>query len=437
MFYRLIIIMFVAGSINLHAANNAEKKGYLDKTYHISASGNLNLSSTYSDIEIFTWDRNEVKITGELTYESVNEEDARKLLDAFKNSIEAKTSNNSLELTSNLFEWTIKRIWFKSNVVMTLNNGYEMPPGAKIKTSYKLWIPESLSVTLNSKYGSVNMANIKGNVNLTLQKVDLKMGDYGSYGAFDMGFSTATIGNGGSSVFKLSNSKVNVAAIGHTTIDTHYSTINIKEALDVQVNSSNDSFVFGSLNNINTKARYSTFIIEDDAENSKFDLYNTNIFSKDFKSMEVSAQFSKFNVKNIGSITILSSYSNRFETSTVNTITCKNSKHDKFRLGQVFISAEFNEAQDSEVNIIKTGPSFKLFSGNFKDGGIYIKLDPAIQFVLNYQSTHGNIDIQTDRLKSIIIPDKNNPTKTFEGSTDSNAKCNIKFTAYSTAVKIE
>ena len=430
--------MFVAGSTNLYGVNNAEKKDYVEKTYRILASGSLSLSSENSDVEIFTWDQDKVKITGEITYENVNEEDARKLVDAFKNCIEAKALDNSLELTTNLYKWTIKKwTWFKSNVVMKLNNGYEIPPGAKIRTTYKLWIPKKLSVTLNSEFGSVNIADIKGKVNLTLNKVDLKMGDYGDHGAFDMKFSTATIGNGGSSVFSLSNSKINVAAIGNTTIDAHYSTINIKKALNVQVKSSSDSFVFGSLNNINATARYSTFNIEDDAENSKFDVYNTNIFGKDFKSMEISATFSKFNTGNIGSVTMLSSYSNRFESSTINTITCKDSRYDKFRLGQVSISAEFNEAQYSEVNIINTGPSFNLFSGNFKDGGIYIKLDPTIQYTLNYQSTYGNIDIQTDRFKSRILSDKNNPKATFEGATDSNAKCNIGFTIHSTTVKIE
>ena len=446
-FYSLIIILSIIGSINLHALSQPEK--YIEKTYSISPSGSITLSSAYSEIEIFTWDQNSVKVSAELIYDGKYDEDVRKLLNVFKNSLNAEPSDNSLSLDLRLIK-SSSSTWLKRKTILTNGDEISISP-SKIKTKYKLWMP-------------------KLSVDFILNNVTLQMGNYGSRGSFNMRYSTATIGDGGSSVFNLNNTEIRIGAIGKTTINARYSIINIKEALDVQVESNNDSFVFGSLNNIGInarystinikkaldayidsnndsfvfgnlnnieiKAKYSTFRFEDNGNNSKFDVNNATISGKDFKSMEISARYSKFNLGNIGDMTVLSSHSTNFDASRVNTITCKDSKYDKFRLGLVSASAKFN-GYNSEVNIANTSPSFLSFSGDFRYGSFLLKLDASISVALNYQSTYGEFKFAPDRFRQITKSEKSGSSTLFEGSTDSNTKCSVRITAYNAKGEIK
>jgi len=448
LFYSLIIIVYVTGSMNLHAQSQSEK--YIERTYSISALGSITLSSAYSEIEIFTWDQNSVKVTGELIYDGRYDEDVRKLLNAFKNSLDAKSSDNSLSLNLQLIK-SSSSTWLSRRTTILINEDKISISPEKIKTKYKLWMP-------------------KLSVNFILSNVHLQMGNYGDRGSFEMRYSTATVGDGGSSVFNLNNTDLRIGTIGKATINARYSKVNIKEALDVQVDSNNDSFVFGSLNNIEIKARYSkidikkaldvhidsnndsfvfgslndisaiakysTFLFENNGNNSKFDLNNTTVSGKDFKTMQISAKYSKFNLGNIAEVTVLSSHSSSFDFSSVNTIVCRDSKYDKFRLARVSASAEF-DGYNSEVNIVNTAPSFHSFSGNFRYGSFHLKLDPSISVALNYQSTYGNIDFASGRFRQITKSEKKGSTTIFEGSTDTNAKCNIRITVHDTKGNIK
>ena len=439
--------MSVMGSINSYAQGQPEK--HIERTYSISTLGNITLSSAYSEIEIFTWDQNSVKVTGELIYDGKYDVDVQKLLNVFKNSFDAESSNNSLTLNLRLIK-SSSETWFKRTTILTNGDKISISP-KKIKTKYKLWMPRL-------------------SVNFILSNVNLQMGNYGDRGSFEMRYSTATIGDGGSSVFNLNNTDLRIGTIGKAAINARYSKVNIKEALDVQVDSNNDSFVFGSLNNIEIKtryskidikkaldvqvdsnndsfvfgslndisaiAKYSTFLFEDNGNYSKFDVNNTDISVKDFKTMQISAKYSNFNLGNIGEVTVLSSHSSTFDFSSVNTIVCRGSKYDKFRLGRVSASAEF-DGYNSEVNIVNTAPSFRYFSGDLKYGSFLLKLDPSISVALNCQSTYGEINFARNRFRQITKSEKSGSITVFEGSTDSNPKCSIRITAYNTKGEIK
>ncbi|MDR0794623.1 MAG: hypothetical protein LBE79_00985 [Tannerella sp.] len=436
----LVILLFAGLSINTVAAQTT-KKETVTKVYDISQSGNLDLSSHRSQIEILTWDRNEVKVTGELTYEDDgNKEDIAKLLNAFKSMNAESSSRNILKLNLNLIKSSSNnvRIFGRPEITTILYNDEKTTIDAnKINVDYTIWIPATLAVKVDSRFGKLKMASIKGNVNFTLHNNGLEMGDFGESGIFDIRFSSVNIGSGGALKVNAHNSTVNAGEVKNATIDARFSQFNIAKAHDVTIDFNNGTAVFGMLNDINATARFSTIRIESNAGKSKFDFNNSDLFGKNFQTMELSCRFSKFNATDIGDIKINSSHNSNFDFNTVNTFSCRESRFSTFNVEEIVANASFPEANNTSVTIKRTSASFTGFSGNFRFGTVNLKLHPSVEYNLNYKGTFGQLNnISADKFKTKFVSDKSGSTTTIQG-TNAGAKCNIEIAASNTTCKIE
>ena len=445
----IVILLFAGLSISTVAAQTT-KTEQVTKVYEITPTGSLHfISGSRSNVEILTWDRNEVKVVGELTYGGIdNKEDLDKLLNAFKN-MDAQSSKDALKLNLNLIVSSMFKsggVFKKGESLIVLSNGDKITSFTSfgvqnnIETTYTIWIPATLSVKAESKFGKLKMASIKGNVDFTLRNNDLVMGDFGESGVFEIGFSKATIGSGGMSKFNVYNSEVNAAELKNATIDARFSKFNIVKANDVSLTSyNNNSVVFGMLNNIDASARFSTIRIENNAGKASFDFQNSKLFGGNFQSMEISsARFSEFSAADVvGETKINLSNNSKYNFATVNTFSCKQSRFDAFKFDQIIVAASFPETNNTRIDIQGTSASFSGFSGNFRFGTVNLKLNPNVVYNLNYDGTYGRLDgVSPDKFKTKFISDKSNTKSTVQG-LNAGAKCNIELVTQHTTCNIE
>ena len=435
------VILFLAG-LSIHSVSaQTTKKEQVTKVYNIAPTEMFSLTSGRSEIEILTWDKNEIKITGDLTYkDEVNKEDIEKLLKAFKN-LNVETSKNVLKLNLDLIKSSVHNInpFRKSRITTTLHNGDEISLDAKnIKTVYTIWIPETLTVQANVKFGKLKMASIKGNVDFSLHNSDLEMKDFGESGTFEMRFSKATMGSGGMSKFEVYNSEITTTDLKNVVIESRFSKINVAKADDVSIELYNGSCVFGKLNNITASVRFSDIHIKNKADKAKFNFDNSKLFGENFQFMEISeARFSEIKADDIGDTKIISSHNSTYHFTKVNTIACQESRFSKFTINEVVVNASFPYTHNSDINIISTSDSLNRFSGNFKFSTINLKLHPNLAYHLNYDATFGSVNIPTGKFKAKLISDKSDSKTTIHGSTSNDAKCTIDLVASNTNCKIE
>ena len=92
---------------------------------------------------------------------------------------------------------------------------------------------------------------------------------------------------------------------------------------------------------------------------------------------------------------------------------------------------------NTNINISRTSASFNGFSGNFRFGQIYLKVNPSVEYNLKYDGTFGLLDIPADRFNHRLISDKSGSKTTVQGSTAANAKCNIELVTNNITCKIE
>ena len=353
-FYRyVVILLFAVLTTNIVVAQTTRT----ENVYVMNPTGSLHIISGKSNLEIMTWDRNEVKIVGELTYrENDNKEDITKLLNAFKN-IKDESSKDVLKLNLNPIIGMVgvsQKSFFKSKpeFMTVLNNGDKISKidDNNVKIVYTIWIPAILE-----------------NVNLMLHSCE-----------------------------------VNAAELKNVTVD----------------------------------AKFSTIRIEKNVGNAKFDFYSSKLFGKNFQTLEISARFSEFNIADISEPKINLSYKNKFNFATVNTFRCQESKFDTFTFNEIVASVSFPDAYQTNIDIRETSASFNSFSGNFRFGSINLKIHPNVEFNLNYNGTHGRMNVSPDKFKTRFISDQNSSKTTIQG-LNAGAKCNIELVTQHTTCKIE
>ena len=418
---------------NVFSKNQNEKKDSFEKTFTVSPTGDFSLNMYDSDLEIMVWDKNEVKVFGEIIFNGGDKEDEDKLIKAFRN-IEVNSSSNSLDINTEFIKSQVQVMGLSTKITLKTGDKISIE---KVKTNYKVWIPANLAFSLKSKYNKIKIDNLKGDVKLNLYDVDIVMGNFGSTGNFDMKYSKANIGNGGNTTFIIYDTDIDAGELGNVKVDAKYSKVIIKKTNDLNVVSYDDDYVIGQATKIIADAKYSTFRINGDAGDSKFDLYDSDVFGKNFKSIAFSAKYSDLRVGDIGELTIPSSYDNNYYLGVVGSLTCKESKYDMFRVDGANGFLDFPNTYDADIYVKNSSADFKGLSGKFTYGKVYLKLDNSQQFSLNFSSTYGNIAFPADKFKIKSLSDKTDSKRIFEGSTASDAKCNIKFTSYDTNFTIE
>ena len=468
--FKSVVILLLAGWSMIVVSAQTEKKEIVTKVYEINPSGSLQIISSRSNIKILTWDKNEVKVVGELTYEGIeNQEDIDKILNAFKN-MNVESSKDLLMINLSLIPVKIA-LTNKNSLFFNRDKSSSIIPNYIIPT-YTIWIPETLSVIVDSKYEKLEMASIKGNVNFTMDNSKLEMGDFGESGIFEIKYSNVSIGNGGASKFNLFNSIVNAAELKSMTIDSKYSKFNISKTDDVSLKSFNDTFVFGILNEIDASANYSTVRMESHVEKSKFEFFNSKLYGKNFKTMEISAKFSEFHITDagkssfvfqnsklfggnfqsmeissarfsefsvadvVGETKINLSNNSKFNFATVNTFSCQQSRFDTFKFDEIITDVSFPDANNTKVDIHGTSASFSGFSGNFTFGNVNMKINPNIEYNLYYDGTYGRINVSSDKFKKRFVYNEY-PSKTDIKGLNTDAKCNVEIVAHSTTCTIE
>ncbi|HAF27596.1 MAG TPA: hypothetical protein DCG75_00975 [Bacteroidales bacterium] len=424
-----LISLFILTGINNCFAEDIKDK--FEKTFKLNKTGEFSFSCYETDLKINTWDKNEVKLTGEIIINGGSSEDQKKLIDAFKNP-EISESENSLTIKTDIAKNTFVIGPFKK---ITLVNGNTIRVD-KYKASYTLWIPESVAFNLKSKYNNIDIANLTGALDFNLYEVDLTLAGF-KRGNFNMKYSSAQLVKGETAKFDVYECELEIKEINTFSTNTKYSKFNIGTVGMIALGSYEDDFKIQNLiQGITGQAKYSDFNIESNTQVIKMDVYESDIYAKNVKELEYTSKYSTFSAQNINSIKCESLYETKIYAVVVDDFSCKESKYDNISFKTITNSISIVSAYELDMNIESVKQGFKSFKGDFKYGSIKLPLDPSIEFSINFKTTYGNVDFPKNRVK-IKIMDFEDSKKSFEGQTSENPACKIEFTAYDTNFDLE
>lgn len=193
----LLVTAFTLGQPVLAASDPlVEKTKTISKTYPVSSSDQIDLSNSFGEMKISTWNKNEVKVDIVITTEAGSDERAQELLDAISIS-DGKSGN---------------RVYFRTKVGDNSNNNNKRGKGEKqsFRINYTVFLPENVNLDASNEFGPMSIGDFSGKAELSSKFGSLTAGKLNNP-MVTVEFGKATIesiSNGGNITIKFSRALI-------------------------------------------------------------------------------------------------------------------------------------------------------------------------------------------------------------------------------------
>ncbi len=153
----------------LFAESNPEngkftKEKVIENQFKVNADATLKINNSYGNVDITSWNKNEIEIKIIITTNGDNEQEVQKRLDEITVSINGNSSlvtavTNIPKNKSNWTFWGSKQ----GNVTMKIN--------------YKVKMPLKNNLDINNNYGAISLNKLEGNTKITCDYGKLILGE--------------------------------------------------------------------------------------------------------------------------------------------------------------------------------------------------------------------------------------------------------------------
>lgn len=277
-----IVLFFFLLQQNIFAQNdnnNDNNKKYefvknksVNKSYNVSTSDKLNIDNSFGEVEVHTWNKNEIKVDVSVEVSANVESLAQKMIDGI--TVADSRSGNE--------------VVFKTTIKGTNNSKKEK---STMKVNYQISMPASNPLEIVNQFGATIVPDFKGEVDLTSKFGSLTTGSLSNVKSVDVEFGKAKIESAanGSISIKYSSAEID-KLVGNVKLDIEfssptkinfdnnltglnanvsYSTINLKPVGDVSASYS-ISTSFGNFKN-RSSIKFDSDEDDDDNKGPKFD----------------------------------------------------------------------------------------------------------------------------------------------------------------------
>jgi hypothetical protein len=199
-------------SVSLVAQAGLEKERKWEKTYSINSDAKLDLASSFGDVEMEVWDRNEISVEITFIVEGKKEEDVMEALEKCK--VEASGTSSLVKIATSTGDWGRKIDRIETNIIIKA--------------------PSTIAFDLKHRFGDASLPAMEGPVRLDIQHGDVRMeGMKHKNNKIDLAFGDAIFGTIGGAQMDIKHSDVKISSAGRVNIDNQFSDIKIKEIAEV------------------------------------------------------------------------------------------------------------------------------------------------------------------------------------------------------------
>lgn len=302
--YNLILFLVATLSTSLQAAEPAIKKEItreVHEIFDVSPGAKLSVQNKYGDINVTTWNKNQIKIDVLIKVKSSNTEKAQKFLDEISidfNSTSSKVSALTTYPDNNNSSWWSG--WFGNGK----NIDYEV--------HYTIQAPTQMSTHLVNKYGDIVQASIDGDSEVTNKYGNISYKDVSGDFDLTLGYGKATIGEVGDAKMQVKYSSIKLISSKDLSVSTKYSDFKIKSCDHMTSTTKYDEYSIESMTSLKNDGKYDEFVIGS-IDDINIDTKYTDLNINTLNSKGIfDTRYGNVNVKSTGSnlnkITINSKY---------------------------------------------------------------------------------------------------------------------------------
>ncbi|MFD2824758.1 hypothetical protein ACFS5M_13835 [Lacinutrix iliipiscaria] len=150
--FMLVPMLILASTTPNKGKHTKEKK--ITKTFQVNANATLKVDNSYGNLDIVTWDENQIAFEITITTNGNNEEKVQKKLDDITVVFDA---SSSLVSAKTKFNKEGSSSWWKWNNSNNVN----------MKINYVIKMPITNNVNLSNDYGSINLDKLEGQATIS------------------------------------------------------------------------------------------------------------------------------------------------------------------------------------------------------------------------------------------------------------------------------
>ncbi len=315
--YKLILFLAIGYSATLHASEPIFKKEFtreVHKTFNVSAGVELAVQNKHGNINITTWNKNQIQIDVLIKVKSSNSEKAQ----TFLNEIEIDFKSSFSKVAAKTIYPDYKKSWWNEWFGNSNNPDYEV--------HYIINAPNNMSTTMVNKYGNITQASINGDSYITNKYGDIFYKNISGQLNLTLGYGKATIGEVGDAKMQIKNSSIKVLQTKDLEISSKYSDIKIKHCENIISYTKHDEYTIERLVSLKNDGKYDEFSI------GTIDIINIDTKYTDLKIGTLN-QIGTFDSKN-GSVNLKSTGKNL----------------EKISINSKYTDYEFNMEGDFHLN---------------------------------------------------------------------------------------
>ena len=231
----------------------------LERTFAVSEGTQLEVINKYGQVVIDPWERDSVEVKITVVAYGKDQSSANKIMDRvdidFREFDSFLRIETLLDRKSGFFKELWNNIGDYSKTLLSKN---------KLEINYEIKVPKRIRLDLVNKFGDVFLGDFAGRAKIELSHGTLRANEFAPASELEVNFGDARIKKfgGGNLIFKAS--EVNITELSDSKIRSSSSTVVIKRADQVRINSRNDKLLtFGEVDHISGESLFSKISIEE------------------------------------------------------------------------------------------------------------------------------------------------------------------------------
>lgn len=284
-----------------------EKK--FSETYNVNSQGSVRLENRYGEINVETWEQNQVRIDVRIKVTANSQDKANQTFDRI--TIDFTGGANRATATTNIGNSNDGTSFFGR--VLKGDWSWDSNNSGDFKIYYTVKMPASATLETIAKYCDVRLPNLSGNNTTTVAYGDLVAGklsgsndvqiSYGSIRTDELGkmskirlrYSEATVRKADVLTYDGRYSEAEIGTVSRIRIDAGYEDIEIEEAGDVYIRGNYNDIEINTVGSLDVDGNYSDYSLKRVTKSIKASSGYGDIdieeIGPNFESIEISTRY--------------------------------------------------------------------------------------------------------------------------------------------------
>lgn len=287
----LAISLLLPGNSLLAKGKWTEFSKTIEKEHTIGQTGELDIETKYSNINVTTWDKETVAVKIVITVESRSETEAEELLQFInvefterEDFLKCATRNSYHEN----YTWRDYLPWNISNY-----------KSLEYKIEYTVQMPYNAKLEIENKHGNISLSDIGGSAIIEQKYGNLSAGAIGGDLRLYLKHGNGSVNSTKDLKADLGYSNLSINKSEHVILESRHSKVEIKEAQTLKTESRYDDIEVGKVDALSGECRYSDYDIGEISSIKVEASYSDFIMDHLTQSIKVDLRYGDFVVKEL------------------------------------------------------------------------------------------------------------------------------------------